>query len=111
VRYTLTESIKIYKIALENKSKAKSASFWLEVERNQELPQRTADSLRNFWKNVEKKGLEKYMKDQLSTVTWYCHAFSSIPTVKLMWPIYEYPELINGSLERGLFELADIIPA
>jgi len=36
VRYTITEAIKVFQIALqkENKMKAKSASFWLEVERN-----------------------------------------------------------------------------
>jgi hypothetical protein len=36
VRYTITEAIKIFQIALQkqNKSKSKSSSFWLEVERN-----------------------------------------------------------------------------
>ena len=62
VRYTITEAIKVFQIALQNKTKSKSATFWMEIERNQTLPRRTADSLRNFWKTVEKKGLENYMR-------------------------------------------------
>ena len=86
VRYTITEAIKVFQIALqkENKTKSKSASFWIEVERNQTLPKRTADSLRNFWKTVEKNGLENYMRNALEKNTWYCHAFCKIPKVQLI---------------------------
>lgn len=33
VRYTITEAIKVFQIALQNKSKSKSAQFWMQVER------------------------------------------------------------------------------
>ena len=56
----------------------------MQVEREQTLPKRTADSLRNFWKTVEKKGLENYMRTALEANTWYCHAFCKIPKVQLI---------------------------
>lgn len=84
VRYTIREAVKVFEIALKNKSKSKSASFWMEIERKQILPQRSADSLRNFWKTVERRGLENYMKEAFESNTWYCHAFCKIPKVQLI---------------------------
>ena len=81
VRYTITEALKVFSLALPNKKKSKSANFWMQVEREKTLPNRTADSLRNFWKTNEKKGLENYMRTALENNTWYCHAFCKIPKV------------------------------
>ena len=108
VRYTITEAIKIFQIALqkENIGSAKSATFWLDVERKQVLPKRTADSLRNFWKTTEKKGLENYMRTALETNTWYCHAFCKIPKIIL----YSADNMTGGDLERELLDLADRLP-
>jgi len=69
------------------------------------LPKRTADSLRNFWKNVEKKGLENYMRTALETNTWYCHAFCKIPKVQLICPLSDSQN--NGELERELIRMAE----
>lgn len=104
VKYTITEAIKVFQIALtkEGKTKSKSASFWLQVERSQILPKRTADSLRNFWKTVEKSGLENYMRQALETNTWYCHAFCKIPKVKMICSAND-----DGSLEVELIRLAE----
>jgi hypothetical protein len=38
VKYTIREAVKVFEIALQNKSKSKSASFWMEIERTQILP-------------------------------------------------------------------------
>ena len=111
MRYTITEAIKVFSIALqkENRTKSKSASFWLEVERNQTLPKRTADSLRNFWKTVEKKGLENYMRQALETNTWYCHAFCKIPKVQLLCTINKENEAV-GEIERELMRQVENAP-
>jgi len=75
------------------------------VEREQTLPKRTADSLRNFWKTVERKGLENYMRNALDSNTWFCHAFCKIPKVKLMFICRE--DEANGELEREMIRLAE----
>lgn len=104
VRYTITEALKVFSLALPNKQKSKSANFWIQVEREQILARRTADSLRNFWKTVEKKGLENYMRDALDGGTWYCHAFCKIPKVQLICTINNETEGQNGGdeLEVGM---------
>lgn len=109
MRYTITEAMKIFSIALQkqNKTKSKSASFWLDVERQQTLPKRSADSLRNFWKTVEKKGLENYMRGALEDNVWYCHAFCKIPKVQLICTIEEDT---GGELEQELIRQAESAP-
>lgn len=72
----------------------------MQVERNQIMPKRTSDSLRNFWKTVEKQGLENYMRKALESNTWYCHAFVKIPKVQLICTIDGED---NGELELNLF--------
>ena len=77
----------------------------MQVEREQTLPKRTADSLRNFWKNVERKGLENYMRNALESNTWFCHAFSKIPKVRLVCTYRE--DEANGELEKDMITLAE----
>jgi hypothetical protein len=62
VKYTIREAIQIFKLGLQNKEYSKSSAFWLQVERSGTIPKRTGDSLRNFWKESCKKGIENYMK-------------------------------------------------
>ena len=78
VKYTIREAIKIFQLALRNKDKSKGAQFWLQVERENLIPKRTGDSLRNFWKESCKKGIENYMKSALHGNVWYCHSSSMI---------------------------------
>lgn len=80
----------------------------MEVERHQIIPKRTADSLRNFWKTVEREGLENHMRQALETNTWYCHASCKIPKVKLICPIIESQD--DGFLEQEMIELVQKAP-
>ena len=48
--YTLTEAFKINEIAKANKSRCQSAVFWKEIEFKGFIPERSMDSLRNFFK-------------------------------------------------------------
>ena len=105
MKYTITEAIKIFQIAIRNKQFAKSAQFWMTVERQNTLPKRTADSLRNFWKTVEKKGIENYMRNALDSNVWFCHSFPRIPKVELIRPTRA--EYLNGELERELCRLSE----
>lgn len=109
-KYTITEAIKVFRIALtqEGRQRSKSAQFWLEIERQEIIPRRTADSLRNFWKTVERIGLEKYMRQQLDSNTWYCHAFSKIPKVQLICTIVESQQ--STCIEQDLIDLAERAP-
>jgi tRNA U34 2-thiouridine synthase MnmA/TrmU len=107
VKYTIREAVKVFEIALQNKSKSKSACFWMEIERRQILPKRSADSLRNFWKTVERKGLENYMKDALEGNTWYCHAFCKIPKVQLICTVSD--DAMNGEFETSLIQQVDSV--
>jgi hypothetical protein len=54
--------------------------------------------MRNFWKTVERKGLENYMRNALETNTWYCHAFCKIPKVQLICTV------ADDDLEKNLIE-------
>lgn len=72
------------------------------------MPKRSADSLRNFWKTVERKGLENYMKDALEGNTWYCHAFCKIPKVQLICTVNDFDDL-NGELELQLIKQVDSV--
>jgi hypothetical protein len=49
------------------------------VERDEVIPSRSADSLRNFFKVNSKIGLEGFLKKAIEKNTRYCHAFSSMP--------------------------------
>ena len=78
------------------------------MERQDIIPKRSADSLRNFWKTVERIGLENYMRQSLETNTWYCHAFCKIPKVSLICPIVESMRALP--MEQELIDLADRAP-
>lgn len=65
--YTLTEAFKVYEIAQANKARCQSANFWKEIEFKGLIPERTMDSMRNFFKTQLKFGLVEYYKEHVST--------------------------------------------
>ena len=81
VKYTITEGIKIFELALANPESASGSSFWLQVQREGILPKRPGESMRNFWKENRLKGLEAYITNAVQDDTRYCHAFKAIPKV------------------------------
>ena len=66
LRYTIREGIKIFELALANPSKASGLTFWQTVEQENHIPRRTADSLRNFWKEKRNGGLENYLNNAVT---------------------------------------------
>ena len=79
--YTLTEAFKINEISQANKGRCTSANFWKEIEFKGLIPERTMDSLRNFFKVNLKLGLVEYYKKHVSTQK-YAHAFQNILRAK-----------------------------
>lgn len=85
VKYTITEGIKIFEIALANQRNghaARGSAFWLEIQRKQMIPSRPGESMRNFWKTESRKGLENFLSNAMTEERRFCHAFKRIPQVK-----------------------------
>ena len=79
LRYTIREGIRIFELALANSSKAGGLTFWQAVESENHIPRRTADSLRNFWKEKRNGGLENYLNNAVSKdQDRFCHAFRTV---------------------------------
>ena len=38
--------------------------------------------MRNFWKEQSRKGLEKYLSQEVTDDSRYCHAFKQIPVLR-----------------------------
>lgn len=87
VKYTLTEGLKIFSIALANSSsehRVVGLPFWREIQRRALVPIRAAESMRNFWKTNSRKGLEQYLNTAMKEDTRYCHAFNMVPKVRIL---------------------------
>jgi hypothetical protein len=60
-----------------------SATYWKEIEDKQLLPDRKAESMRNFLKVSLKYGLKVYMQTNIEkSAVKYAHNFANIPKVK-----------------------------
>jgi hypothetical protein len=49
LKLTLREALKVYEIGQKNEIKAKVASFWLMVQRDELIPSRNASEMRSVW--------------------------------------------------------------
>jgi hypothetical protein len=64
--YTIAEAIKIQRLAeTDGKGRCRGATYWKEVEQNKRIPNRSAESMRNFYKKELKFGLEPFLKTYL----------------------------------------------
>ena len=82
MNYTITEAIKIFEIGMANTGSASGSTFWQGVERKGVVPNRTADSMRNFWKVNKKSGLEAFLHKAVQEEYSYCHKFQKQPVSK-----------------------------
>ena len=97
--YTLTEAMKVFELGTKNKG-SRGSKFWQEVEKDKTIPNRPAESMRNFWKTQLKKGLENYLKKAIDDGSRYCHAFGEIPEVRFV--------VDNSAIEDKLLEEAAV---
>ena len=105
IKYTITEGLKIFEIALANRdgSKTQGKKFWKEVEARQILPNRPGESMRNFWKTQTKRGLENFLNSSIKSGDRYYHAFKVIPKNR--------PQTIQKLYEEAkqrLFDAAEV---
>ena len=80
-KYTIIEGIKLYEMLNQHKNlQINNSQFWLKAQQQGILPERTADSMKNFWKkNFEYKTLEEYLIECLHEGTDFCLSFKQIP--------------------------------
>lgn len=79
-KYTIIEGIKMFETVGGHKSEqVNTPAFWTKVVNQSIFPERTADSLKNFWKKIEYKQLEQYLIDCVHEKTDFCLSFKRIP--------------------------------
>ena len=76
-RYTVMEGLKLYSI-MGAKNKIQN-DLWKGIERKQKLPERSADSLKAFWKKHSSMTLEDYLIECIFFKTDFCLSFKKIP--------------------------------
>ena len=79
-KYTIIEGIKLYELITNQKNiQANSNQFWNKVATQIILPERTADSMKNFWKRNTSKTLEEFLIECIHENTDFCLSFKEIP--------------------------------
>jgi hypothetical protein len=81
--YTLTEAFKVFELGLANIDSSYGATFWIKIERDERIPNRTAESMRGFWKAHSRNGLELYIRSSGEAKVRYSHFMKNIPDVKI----------------------------
>lgn len=54
-------------------------NFWSKVENQNILPERSADSMKAFWKKYQDKRLEDFLIESVFQETDFCLSFKEIP--------------------------------
>lgn len=79
-KYTIIEGIKLYEIITNQKNiQENSNQFWSKVHNQGILPERTADSMKNFWKKNLSKTLEEFLIECIHEATDFCLSFKEVP--------------------------------
>jgi hypothetical protein len=79
-KYTIIEGIKLYDIITNQKNlQAIQSQFWSKVVSQMILPERSADSMKNFWKKNANKTLEEFLIECIHEGTDFCFSFKEIP--------------------------------
>jgi hypothetical protein len=84
-KYTIMEGIKLYELITNQKSiQTNTSTFWAKVQNQGILPERTADSMRNFWKKNTSKTLEEFLIECIHESTDFCLSFREIPNAEFV---------------------------
>ena len=78
-RYTVMEGIWVYKTLGAKKSGKIDNSLWKIIENQRLIPERSADSLKTFWKKHSSMTMENYLVECLFFKTDFCLSFKNIP--------------------------------
>ena len=79
-KYTIIEGIKLFETVGSHKNlQMNTSAFWNKVVNQNIFPERSADSLKSFWKRIEFKQLEQYLIECVHENTDFCLSFKRIP--------------------------------
>lgn len=78
-KITIVEGMKLYKILGAGKFDKVSIETYKGIERQGYLPERSVESMRNFWKEYHSKTLEQYLVEAIFYKWDYCLSFKEIP--------------------------------
>jgi len=78
-KITIVEGMKLYKLLGAAKFQKVSIDTYKGIERQGILPERSFETMRNFWKEYSAKPLEQYLVEALFYKWDYCHSFKEIP--------------------------------
>ena len=78
-KITIVEGMKLYKTLGAQKFEKISAETYKGLERQGYLPERSIDTMKNFWKEYSSKTLEQYLLEAIYYKWDYCLSFKEIP--------------------------------
>ena len=78
-KITMIEGMTLYKVLGANKFNKVGQDTWNGIVRQGYLPERSVDSMKNFWKEYSTKTLEQYLVESIFNKWDYCLSFKEIP--------------------------------
>ena len=78
-KITIVEGMKLYKTLGAQKFEKVNAETYKGLERQGYLPERSIDTMKNFWKEYSLKQLEIYLVEAIFYKWDYCLSFKEIP--------------------------------
>lgn len=78
-KITIVEGMRLYKLLGAGKYEKVSMDTYKGIERQGYLPERSAETMKNFWKEYHSKPLEQYLVEALFYKWDYCLSFKEIP--------------------------------
>lgn len=79
-KYTIIEGMKLYETMTNHKNlNINQKQFWLKVQSQDILPERSADWLKNFWTKNQYKTLEEFLIECVHEKIDFCLSFKEIP--------------------------------
>ncbi|CDW79166.1 UNKNOWN [Stylonychia lemnae] len=79
-KYTIIEGMKLYEFITNQKNpQVQLKAFWQKIESQFLLPERSPDSLKNFWSKFCHKTLEEYLIECVYEKVDFCFNFKEIP--------------------------------
>ena len=78
-KITIVEGMKLYKTLGAQKFDKVNAETYKGVERQGYLPERSIETMKNFWKEYSQKPLEQYLTEAIFYKWDYCLSFKEIP--------------------------------
>ena len=73
------EGIKLYQVMGAKKNHKVGIDMWKAIASQKIIPERSADSLKAFWKKYSQRQLEEYLVESIFFKTDFCLSFKEFP--------------------------------